>query len=133
MRFWIFALVLTLIVGCKREVDYGRQLTGAEIQTLFSGKTVEGHHEVDGYDFKSFYEPTGVYRSHQSDKKAPRPAKWWVSGDDICIRWDDTPEDLCRRMFVDSSGKYRKVLVNARVKKVVVTFKSFTPGNTQNL
>ena len=131
--FSVFALLIALCGGCGRDSQYGRKLTGPEIQALFAGKTVEGHHEIDRYDFKSYYEPTGVFRSYQSDKTGARPAKWWVSGDLICIHRDDEPEELCRNMFVDPGGVYRKVLVTGRTHKVVVTFKSFTPGNPGNL
>ena len=56
-------VVIEPVVGCGRcHPDVGRQLKGPEIQTLFAGKTVEGHHDIEGYDFKSYYEPTGVFR-----------------------------------------------------------------------
>ena len=103
------------------------------MRSLFSGKTVKGHHDLHGYDFRSYYEPSGTFRSHQSDKPTARGAKWWVAGDDICIRWDDTPEDLCRRMFVDGAGVHRKVLVTGSEKRIVVTFESFVPGNAESL
>lgn len=125
MVFWLLA--------CARDKDLGRQLSGPEITSLFAGKTVEGHHEIHGYDFRSYYEPNGTYRSHQSDKAAARSARWWVKGDEICVRWDDAPEDLCRRMFVDGSGVHRKVKVTGDERVVVVTFKRFSPGNPSNL
>jgi hypothetical protein len=127
------ALLVVAALACARDRDLGRPLSGSEITPLFAGKTVEGHHEIHGYDFRSYYEPGGTYRSHQSDKSAPRSAKWWVKGDEICVRWDDTPEDLCRRMFVDASGVYRKVRVTGDRRQVVVTFKSFSPGNPNEL
>jgi hypothetical protein len=125
--------LLVLALACARDRDVGRQLSGPEITELFAGKTVEGHHEIHGYDFRSYYEPTGTYRSHQSGKSAARSAKWWVRGDEICVRWDDTPEDLCRRMFVDTGGVYRKVKLAGEKRVIVVTFKSFSPGNPGKL
>jgi hypothetical protein len=130
----LFLSLLALTIACGKErPELGRALAGAEIRELFAEKTVEGHHEIHGYDFESYYEATGTYRSHQSDKSAPRSAKWWVQGDEICVSWEDTPEDLCRRMFVDDRGVYRKVKVSGDERTVVVTFKSFTPGNVHHL
>lgn len=113
---------------------------GDEIRTLFSGKTVRGHHERFGYDFRSFYEPAqgdagGRFRSHQSDKAQVRAARWWIVEDWICIRWDDRPTDLCRNM-VDtgaSQGRYRKVEIDGDRRAIVVTFESFEEGNPQGL
>ena len=111
-----------------------RDLIGSEIQALFADKTVEGHHEVEGYDFQSYYEPDGRFRSYEGPDKTLRAAKWWVHSDEICVRWDDKPQDLCRKMVVDGQGRYRKEkeLPGGR-RKVVVTFKSFAPGNRYKL
>ncbi len=123
------ALVLGL-VSCRDE----RQLRGDEIRELFAAKTVEGRHEVHGYTFRSYYEPTGTFRSYQNGAKTPRKARWWLVGDDICIRWEDEPEDLCRIIVTDDDGRYRKVKVLPDGRhKVVVTFSSFTPGNAGGL
>lgn len=128
-RLGLAALAL-LLAACSGE----RDLAGAEIQVLFSGHTVEGHHDVHGYDFRSYYEPTGTFRSYQNGAPTPRTARWWIAGDDICIRWDDEGEDLCRAMVVDRGGTYRKVKVlPGGERKIVVTFKSFTPGNPGRL
>jgi hypothetical protein len=121
-----------LAASCRAKSDE-RFLTGPEIQTLFAGKTVTGRHEIHGYSFKSYYEPAGRYRSYQNDSKTPRRAKWWVAGDDICVRWDDTPEDLCRKMVIDAQRRYKKVLLVRGSQKLVVTFHSFTPGNPDKL
>jgi hypothetical protein len=129
---WL-AVWVVLLLACARERQLGRQLSGGEIRELFADKTVQGHHDIHGYDFKSYYDPAGVYRSRQSDKKAARPARWWIAKDDICVRWDDTPEDLCRRMFVDDQGVYRKVKLAGDSRIVVVTFESFRSGNPERL
>ncbi len=111
----------------------GRWLSGAEIEALFSDRTVRGHHEVHGYDFSSYYRAEGTFRSHQSGKPKPRAARWWVAGDDICIEWNDTPGSLCRGMTLDDDGRYRKVLDVGGTTKRIVSFVEFTPGNPDNL
>ena len=130
-------LVLSLCTSCggggqSSGAKYGEALSGAEILALFSDRTVVGHHEVHGYDFRSYYATDGTFRSHQSGKPEPRDAKWWVSGDDICVEWADTPGSLCRGIVVQA-GVYRKVLDTGSGTKLIVTFESFTPGNPDNL
>lgn len=111
-------------------------LSGKEIKQLFRGKTVKGQHHVHGYSFKSYYDPGGTFRSHQSDKSEPRKARWWVKGNDICVHWDDEtpPGDLCRKIIRTDTGVYVKIKPRKDGDRVdIVTFDSFTPGNPENL
>jgi len=120
--------------GSSKTSAGGKDLTGAEITELFAGKTVEGHHERKHYDFKSYYEPDGELRSYQGPDKKLHKAKWQVKGDDICITWQDDPEELCRKMVKGADGSYRKEKVKRNGSRlVVVTFKSFQKGNPDKL
>jgi hypothetical protein len=140
---WQRRVVVTLVAGalaiggCDSKGAKGsgdQDLTGAEIKDLFAGKTVEGHHERKGYDFQSYYEPEGELRSYQGPEKKLHPGKWWVKGDDICIRWEGTSDDLCRKMVKDAEGNYRKEKVRGNGSRlVVVTFESFVKGNPHSL
>ncbi len=140
----VFALMAAVTCACDRTSDATgtdqRQLTGTEIQSLFSGKTVHGRHQLWNYDFRSYYEKSGTFRSHQlspgSEQRVMRSARWWVTDDQICIHWqdEDPPGDLCRHIFVDHQGNYTKVLKlkNGR-HKLIVRFKSFAEGNPEGL
>ena len=132
MRIAWALVCVAVVAGCRGDPLDGRRLTGPEIEALFADRTVEGHHEVWGYDFRSYYDPGGTFRSHQSDKDAPRDARWWVAGDGICIEWADDPGPLCRIML-EKDGTYRKVRHDETVTKTVVTFVRFTPGNPEGL
>ena len=130
---WVLGGGLSLLSGaCSSDALDGRRLTGTEIQALFADHTVEGHHDVWDYDFRSYYDPAGTFRSHQSHRDTPRDARWWVAGDEICIEWADEPGPLCRIMLVED-GIYKKVLHRGDVTKIVVTFARFTPGNPDGL
>jgi len=128
---WFPLGMAACVAGCGPSVE-GRQLKGAEISTLFADHTVKGHHEIGGYDFRSYYEPNGTFRSHQSNAKAPKTARWWVFEDDVCIEWDADPGPLCRTM-VEQDGRYRKVLLLPKRAKTVVSFTAFIPGNPEGL
>lgn len=113
-----------------------RTLTGAEIKKRFSGHTVRGRHERHGYEFESYYDEGGTFRSYQGGGKTPRKAKWWTRGNDICIRWEDQnpPGDLCRKMVVSAKGKYRKLKLTHDGRTIpIVTFESFEKGNPKKL
>ena len=132
IRGLLITALLVGVAGCGG--GSGRNLQGSEIKTLFSGKTVKGRHDKRGYAFKSFYETDGTFRSYQGGAKEPRKAKWRVSGDQICVTWEDTNEDLCRTMVTDDKGSYWKVKVKRNGAHVrVVTFDSFSDGNSEKL
>lgn len=118
--------------GCKG--DRRRVMRASEIKALFAGKTVRGSHDKRGYEFRSFYQANGVFRSYQGDKKTPRVGKWWTAGDKICIRWRDGSRDWCRNMVTDERGRYWKVLIKGSSKRIpIVTFRSFERGNPDKL
>lgn len=111
-----------------------KELSGDEITSLFADKTVKGHHERKDYDFRSYYAADGTFRSHQGPDGELHEGTWRVDGPDICIRWKDESEDLCRRMVQDPDGSYRKVKLRGRKPPLtVVTFESFTDGNPEDL
>ncbi len=125
-------IVLALVVsGCGGNP---RSMAGEEVRVLFTGSTVSGYHEKNGYDFVSYYE-SSVFRSYQDGSRTPRRGHWRVdSTGDICIRWQAENEDLCRTMFTDDRGNYWKVLVKADGAQIrIVTFDSFEPGNPNSL
>lgn len=132
-------LVFISLIGCGSTSTIGRRtLSGDEVRKLFAGKTVQGYHEKRNYAFTSYYEPDGTFRSYQGGSKTPRHAKWSVSDNgDICVYWQDTKENLCRKMVTDDRGNYWKVLFKKTRKGtkriLIVTFKSFAEGNPNNL
>lgn len=140
-RLFAFLLLpIALLVACDggegkdpaKSGDF--DLKKAEIVALFAGKTVKGHHERKHYDFESYYEPTGSLRSYQGSDRKRREATWTVKNDEICITWQDDPEELCRKMVKAADGSYRKEKVKKNGDRlVVVTFESFTDGNPNKL
>lgn len=128
------ALVVVAVTSCERGTSW-RTLSGDEVQSLFSGKTVKGYHEKSKYSFTSYYEPSGTFRSYQGEEIEPRLGKWWInSSGDICIHWEDESQDLCRKMITDDNGHYRKVLVKPNGKQIlIVSFESFVDGNVLDL
>ena len=128
----VIAASVMLAGSCANEP--GRALSGAEIRGLFSGNTVTGQHHKKGYSFESYYEPAGSFRSYQGGARTPTPGRWWISGNQICIRWEHEQRNLCRTVRTDDNGRYWKVLVKRNGQRVnIVTFHSFNAGNPKNL
>ncbi len=128
-KIWTALLLCLLLAGsaCSK----GRELSADEIRALFSDKTVQGFHEIKKYRFESYYDPLGVFKSWQDEKRILRTGKWWVTDNDkICIRWNRTDTDLCRRMITDDHNRYWKVKVSpvTGTRKRVVTFSMFEDG-----
>jgi hypothetical protein len=136
MRLTVGVMLLLMLLtatGCGTTDK--RILSGDEVQALFSDKTVGGYHEKNRYYFISYYEPSGTFRSYQGEEKVQRLGKWWVTGSgDICIRWQEESEDLCRKMETDDNGHYWKVLIKDNGKRIpIVSFESFVDGNVNGL
>ena len=136
MRLTVALMLLLMLLtatGCGTADR--RILSGDEVQALFADKTVSGFHEKYRYDFISYYEPRGTFRSYQGEAKELHVGQWWVNNSgDICIRWEKESEDLCRKMETDDQGRYWKVLIKDNGTRVpIVTFESFVEGNVDGL
>ena len=138
-RCWsLFSLALVaapaigLLGGCQR--DDRQELSASEVKALFAGHSVQGHHDVHGYDFRSYYEPSGRFRSYQDGAKSPRSGRWSVLSDGrICVRWQDMARTLCRTMVTDGRGHYWKIYKVRGRRKAIVTFRRFVRGNPERL
>ena len=108
-------------------------LEGAQVRQLFAGKTVTGRHLLRGYTFRSYYEPGGTFRSYQDGATEPRHAEWWIQGELICVKWQDTKEQFCRSIVREPDGSYTKVGLRGGERRDIVDFHSFQPGNPHNL
>lgn len=73
------------------------------------------------------YDPGGTFESYNDGGAAtPRTARWWIVGNQECIRWDDQGQDLCRYVTTDDNGHYFKELVDhSGRRKRVVTYHTF--------
>ncbi|MBT6277230.1 MAG: hypothetical protein HOI95_24250 [Chromatiales bacterium] len=134
-----------LMTGCS----YDSTLTAEELRERFSGNTVHGHHEVDNYEFRRYFDPAGEMRSYRGAAEVAKIAKWWINGDELCIRWRLGKEDLCRVVVDDGNGRLRKILRKADTAptvfdirlgmfgeiegKPVVTYHQFIAGNPNTL
>lgn len=138
-RFLLAALLVLAVealwlTSCGRAGEGWRKLSENEVRELFAGSTVEGYHELNHYSFRSYYQPSGAFRSEQGEPKKIREGQWRTTkSGDICVRWQDEARDLCRAMVVDQAGQYRKVKEGLLGTTVVVTFKRFAKENRYGL
>jgi hypothetical protein len=128
-RTFLLALAL-LAIGCG---GGWRDLSGAEIKALISGSTSTGYQDLYSYSFRRVYDPAGTFKSINSNSTTPRTGRWWISGNQECIRWDDQGQDLCRYIATDGQGHYKKELVDhGGRRKLVVTYYTFVGPDGRN-
>jgi len=101
-------------------------LSGDEIKSAFSGKTASGDHLKKNMGVKSFHATDGSYKSILSDGTV-RTGKWWVDGDNLCLRFDGEGKDRCRLIESDGGDGYKKI--HPKKGKAVVHFKSLEDGD----
>ena len=125
------SLLALLLAGCRGQ----RTLTSDQVRALFSGRTASGRHLKRGYRFRSYWEPSGVFRSYWNGGAKAYHGRWWVKpGGMICIRWRVGDEDLCRNITVDRQGGHRKVLFKPNGRRIVVIrYERFVDGNPHRL
>ena len=112
------AMALPIIAG---------SLSGDEIKNAFTGKTAVGDNLKKGAGVKSFHASDGSYKSVLSDGTV-RTGKWWVDGNNLCVKFDDEGKNRCRSIESDGQGGYKKI--KPEKGKAVIHFKSLEDGDT---
>lgn len=122
--------LLLLSAGC-----YSRPLSGDEIEVLLSGAEVQGRHTLHGYSFDRSYDPEGTFRQVRRGRTEPETARWWIHGDQICIRWDHEARDLCRTLRTDDRGALWKTMRkrNGETARVLTYTSVIGPDGTDRL
>jgi hypothetical protein len=125
-------VVLCLLVsicafGSVSTVDSAKveSLSKEEIIKAFSGKTVEGYHNMKQFNFVRFYGEDGTLIAI-AEAKVKRVGKWKVTDDGrLCEFKEVTKNKKCKRLerIGDLIEKYDKSNIN------VVTYRKFVDGN----
>lgn len=103
-------------------------LTGDEVQTLFSGKTVDYNIIMRDFSVSAYYAEDGSMRGMSRGKKMT--GSWHVSDKgELCI--DYGKGQRCRHI-VEEDGVYKKYKDEDGKKIHVVTYHTFTDGNPNN-
>jgi len=120
------SLVVAIIFTVLTLPVMADSLSGDDIKSAFSGKTAVGDHLKKGLGVKSFHASDGSYRSVLSDGTV-RTGKWWVDGDNLCLKYEGEGKDRCRLIESDGADGYKKI--HPKKGKAVVHFKSLEDGN----
>ena len=145
MRY-IFNVVLVLIlcVSGSQLLAFGN-LSADEINSLFTGNTVEGErrdggvpgidapNKIDNYAtaFIAYFDNDGTVKKKTSSK--PKLGKWRVTDDgELCIKWKGKKEKCAP---VHKEGKVYKRVIERRSGFVLMELRyiRFTQGNEYNL
>jgi hypothetical protein len=102
-------------------------LDATEVESLFSGKTVESVVDKSGRISLTYYNPNGELRQLQKGEK--RSGTWNVRRDGrICLQLED--KDRQCRIIVKEGTTYRKYIVKLDGKhEQILTYRLFRDGN----
>ena len=85
-----------------------------------------GDHLKKGMGVKSFHAADGSYKRLLSDGSVTT-GKWWVEGDNLCVKFDGDGKDRCRQIESDGGTGYKKI--HPKKGKAVVHFKNLEEGD----
>ncbi len=108
------------LLALPMSVFAGDFLSGEQIKSAISGKTVQWEHMFKSKSGMTYYSADGTITGVQNGNK--REGTWHVDGDKLCVSWGK-----CLAIEPDGNGGYYKVKGGS---KRVVHIKSVSDGNT---
>ncbi|GGK78256.1 hypothetical protein [Amphritea balenae] len=119
------AAMLASIAGCQVKPDSGL-LNSAELQHLFSNKTVESYNLINGSTSFTYYAEDGHVIQHRYWEK--RVGRWSIADDKICLSMSGKKES-CRTMQYEG-GKYYKYRESSQgEQEKIIRYRQFLVGN----
>jgi hypothetical protein len=105
-------------------------LNAEQVTTLFSGKTVEYHHETLNFDFAVYYAPDGSLRGTREGQPMSK-MHWSVNNKgELCIAYHQ--RNRCHPIM-KQDGVYKKYKVRKDGEtEILVTYRKFIQGNPNN-
>lgn len=117
--------------GFAEQDDTTRTLSADEVTDLFADRTVVGEVVRLKRVFKAYYRADGVFKGIKKD------GRWMVTDEgQHCLKYGKKTVWSCGRMVVTGEGIYQKLIPAPGQKGreiPIVSFRSFTPGNVDNL
>lgn len=119
----------------------GDYLSASEVTVLVSGKTFDGIHLKQDYEYRTYASPDGKVTQVKSSGES-KTGKWSVlPNGKQCIEWDGTNEKKCYHIRDNGDGSYTKVKIKKITKdkitkdKIIpiLRWKNFTQGNNLKL
>lgn len=120
------ALALGVLAGCQVKPQVEKvQLTKAELNALFVGKTVESFSLSSGATSFSYYHPDG--RVEQTRYWEPRNGRWKITDDNqICLSMEGKAF-TCRVVFQEGDRYYKYRPEGGELVKIV-RYRQFLDG-----
>jgi len=123
-------LSLPLLVLFSQTVMAGETLNAEQVRSLFSGKTVEYHHQMLNFDFVVYHAPDGSLRGTREGQ--PMSNMQWSVNDkgELCIAYHE--RNRCHPIM-KQNGVYKKYTISKSGEiKILVTYRKFIDGNPNN-
>jgi len=118
------ALAVSIPFACA-----GEKLTADEIQSLFSGKRVEGYHERRGFHFVRIYRSDGT--AVENSEHGSRSGVWRTNKSGQLCQSFGKDEMKCRTV-ANKNGLYRQYKTSSKGKqKLVTTYRHFSHAGNQ--
>jgi len=104
-------------------------LTEKEIISLFSNRTVDGHHEKRNFEFVRFFSADGKLYGN-NPVKGRRVGRWDVNSEGLCFHWTGGRKQ-CRKITIEK-GVVKQYKVKGSGEEVLATiYTRFRNGNPE--
>jgi len=129
LKWAAIAMASMVLLGCqvKQEKETLEQLTGAEVQALFVGHTVESFNVISGVTSFSYYAPDG--RVEQERYWEKRAGVWRINDkSEMCMSMEGKSY-RCRGIYRKGNKYYKyRIGKNGELEKVI-RYRQFIAGN----
>lgn len=125
IRIVLIGAVITAISGCQVKQE-STQLKSAELQHLFSERTVESYNLVNGTTSFTYYGKDGQVIQKRYWEK--RKGKWRVSDNMICLQMEHKSES-CRSVYMEGDRYYKYRTDDKGQPQKIIRYRQFLTGN----
>ena len=125
IQILLISAVIIAISGCQTKEE-STQLKSAELQHLFSERTVESYNLINGSTSFTYYREDGqVLQTRYWEK---RKGQWRVSDNMICLRMANKSES-CRAVFMEGDRYYKYRTDDQGQPQKIIRYRQFLTGN----
>ena len=125
MKYLTAGSLLLVISGCQVKPE-SAQLNSAELQALFSNRTVESYNLINGTTSFTYYYADGRVLQERYWQK--REGQWRVKDGQICLAMEDKKES-CRPVYAEGDRYYKYRLGSDGQPEKIIRYRQFLNGN----
>lgn len=125
IRILLISTVIIAISGCQTKQE-NTQLKSAELQHLFSERTVESYNLINGSTSFTYYGKDGLVSQKRYWEN--RKGKWRISDNMICLQMAHKSES-CRAVYLEGDRYYKYRADDQGQPQKIIRYRQFLTGN----